>query len=113
MLRKWKVDVICLQETKLKLISRRIIRSIWNCQFVGWIYLPSKGASGGILVMWDKRVVECIDEFIGEYSVGCSFKNSKDGFLWAFARVYGPNLDSERRRLWDELAGLCSSWEVP
>ncbi|XP_035544586.1 uncharacterized protein LOC118347981 [Juglans regia] len=71
------------------------------------------GASGGILVMWDKRVVESSDEFVGEFSVGCLFRNIDDGFLWAFAGVYGPNLDSERRMLWDELAGLCSWWEVP
>ena len=108
LLRQWKADVICLQETKLKIISRRIIRSIWSCQYVGWIYLPSKGASGCILVMWDKRVVECTDEFMGEYVVGCSFKNLEDGFVWAFAGVYGPNLDRERKRMWDELAGLCS-----
>jgi hypothetical protein len=27
--------------------------------------------------------------------------------------VYGPNVDVERRMLWEELAGLMSVWEAP
>lgn len=44
-------------------------------------------------------MVENIKEFVGEYSVRCSFKNYVDGFVWAFAGVYGPNLDCKRRLL--------------
>jgi hypothetical protein len=32
---------------------------------------------------------------------------------WAFAGVYGPNGDFDRRGLWDELAGLMSCWDLP
>jgi endonuclease/exonuclease/phosphatase family metal-dependent hydrolase len=32
---------------------------------------------------------------------------------WAFPGVYGPNRDSYRRHLWEELAGLMCLWEVP
>jgi hypothetical protein len=58
LLRQWKADIICLQETKLELISNRIMKSLWGCQFVDWCYLPSSEAFGGILLMWDRRVVE-------------------------------------------------------
>ncbi|KAG6642168.1 hypothetical protein CIPAW_09G124600 [Carya illinoinensis] len=54
LLRIWKVDIVCLQETKLRSIDRNIIRSLWGCPFVGWCYLASSGASGGVLVLWDK-----------------------------------------------------------
>lgn len=40
--------------------------------------------------------------------MACSFRNIKDNFEWAFAVVYGPNIDSDRRLLCDELAGLIS-----
>lgn len=50
----------CLWETKLKLISRRIVCSIWSCTYVSWTYLASEGVSGGVLMMWDKKVVEII-----------------------------------------------------
>ncbi|KAG6669591.1 hypothetical protein CIPAW_01G254900 [Carya illinoinensis] len=41
------------------------------------------------------------------------FRSVIDGFMWAFAGVYGPNADSDRRLLWDELAGLHSWWDLP
>lgn len=36
-----------------------------------------------------------------------------DGWEWAFVGCYGPNMDSERRRLWEELVGIYSLWDVP
>ncbi|KAG2671361.1 hypothetical protein I3760_14G131900 [Carya illinoinensis] len=99
LLHEWKADIVCLQETKLKLICRKMVRSIWSYTYVDWVYLAAKGASGGILVMWDRRVVEKIEEFVGVYLVACSFTSVADDFMWVFAGVYGPNLDHERRLL--------------
>jgi exonuclease III len=59
------VDIICLQETKVKDPSRRFVRSLWGCNHVDWCCLDSSGASGGILIMWDKRVVEKVDVCVG------------------------------------------------
>jgi endonuclease/exonuclease/phosphatase family metal-dependent hydrolase len=36
LLKGWKVDVVCLQETKLGLISSRVVRSLWGGQYVDW-----------------------------------------------------------------------------
>jgi exonuclease III len=66
LLRQWKADIICLQETKLELISNRIMKSLWGCQFVDWCYLPSSEAFGGILLMWDRRVVEKFEAHVGD-----------------------------------------------
>lgn len=59
------------------------VRSFWRGQHVRWSYFPSKGVSGGVLIMFDKRVVECVVDFI----VACFFMNLEDGFQWAFVRV--------------------------
>ncbi|KAG2718228.1 hypothetical protein I3760_03G209400 [Carya illinoinensis] len=72
-----------------------------------------KGASGGILIMWDSRVVESIEECVGSSMAACSFRNMEDGFRWAFVGVYGPNMDIHRKVLWEELAGLGSWWSLP
>lgn len=53
-----------------------------------------------------------MEEYIKEYIVACSFRIVEDNFIWAFANIYGRNLDSERRLLWDELAGVHSSWDL-
>jgi exonuclease III len=113
LLRQWRVDIVCLQETKLEHISRRIVNSVWGCPYVDWCYVAALGAAGGILLMWDKRVVSRLDKEEGECVVACSFKNVMDDFKWAFAGVYGPNGDFDRRRLWDELAGFMSGWDLP
>jgi hypothetical protein len=61
LLRQWMADI--LQETKLELISSNVVRSLWGCQHVDWCYSTLRGASGGILLMWDRRVVDKIEEW--------------------------------------------------
>ncbi len=56
-------------------------------------------ASGGILLMWDRRVVEKTNECVGEFAVACSLWNIEDHFTWTFTGVYGPNPNGDRRLL--------------
>ena len=109
----WQVDIICLQETKLELITDSIVRSLWQCRYVDWLFLGSSGASGGILLMWNSRVVEKIEGAVGYFSVSCKFKNVEDHQVWMFTGVYGPNINSDRRLMWDEFVGIRSWWDVP
>jgi exonuclease III len=112
-LRMWKGDVVCLQETKMESISTRVVRSIWGSPFVGWEFQASKGASGGMLLMWDKRVVEQLEVAKGEFTLSCKFKCVEDELEWMYSMVYGPNRDSDRRLLWEELAEIGSWWSLP
>jgi hypothetical protein len=48
----------------------------------------------------------------GGILVACSFRSVDDNFEWAFACVYGPNDNNDKKMLWDELAGLISWWEL-
>jgi endonuclease/exonuclease/phosphatase family metal-dependent hydrolase len=113
MLKLWNADIVCLQETKLDFIDRGVVRSLWGLHHVDWLYLGSEGASGGILLMWDRRVVEKIDSAVGHYSISCKFQNVLDHKEWAFSGVYGPNTNQERVIMWEELAGVASWWGVP
>jgi hypothetical protein len=113
LLSQWKVDIVCLQETKLEVITHGLVLSLWRCPYVEWTYVASVGASGGILLMWDRRVVSKVDVCQGNFVAACSFRNVDDGMEWAFAGVYGPNRDANRRQLWEELAGLMCIWELP
>ena len=77
-----------------------------------WVCLDSCGASRVILILWDKRVVEKIEDCFGMYSLAVKFRLIEDSSTWAFARVYGPNHARDRRILWNELAGLMSWWNM-
>lgn len=109
-LKDYKASVVCLQETMLSGMDTSMVRSIWGGNFVDWIHLDAVGTSGGILLMWDKKVVERLDVEIGSFTVSCKFQNVEDGFCWVFTGVYGPNRDEERSGMWDELVGLGSFW---
>jgi len=113
LLRDWKVDLICFQETKVKDPSRQFVRSLWGCNYVDWCCLDASGASGGILILWDKRVVEKVDVCVGRFTLAVSLRNVDDHFEWGFVGVYGPNCRVDRRGLWDELAGIMSWWSLP
>ena len=97
----------------MELITRAVIHSLWRGQHVDWSYLGSCGASGGVLLMWDTRVVNKVEEAVGRFSVSCRFTSVSDQFVWAFTGVYGPNSVRDRRFLWEELFGLNSWWNVP
>ena len=47
-----RVDVVCLQETKMAVVSRGTLLSMLGSHFFYFIELPSIGASGGILIAW-------------------------------------------------------------
>ena len=97
----------------MELINRGVISSLWGGQYLDWLYLGSVGVSGGILLMWDNRVVDKVEEAVGRFSVSCKFKNVVDHFVCAFTHFYGPTSDRDRSFLWEELAGLRSWWDVP
>jgi hypothetical protein len=96
----------------LEVLSREMVRSVWGCIHVVWLYLGSRGASRDILLMWDMRLVEKIER-VGRYVIACAFRCVTENFEWAFTSVYGPNDDIERRGLWDDLVGLMTMLEIP
>jgi exonuclease III len=112
-LRKWKVDVVCLQETKLDKVDGRVIHSIWGNRFAGWEVLNAVNTAGGVLLLWDKRVVNRVDSKVGTFSVSCQWKSLIDGFEWVGTGVYGPNRDESRSELWDELSEVRHQWTQP
>ena len=113
LLKLWGADIICFQETKLDLVTKGMVRSLWGLQYLDWLYCGLNGASGGILLMWDTRVVEKIEDAMGNFSVSCKFKSVLTQHEWVFSRVYGPQTDRERMWMWGELAGLYSWWGSP
>lgn len=46
---------------------------------MSWCSLEADGVLGGILLMWDTRVLELVDSCIGSFFVLVVFKNLVDG----------------------------------
>ncbi len=112
-LRNWKCDVVCLQETKLAEVDLQLVRSLWGNSFVGWEFLPAVGSVGGVILLWDNRVVERLDSVVKTFSISCLWKGVSDSFVWVGTGLYGLSTDLLRSELWEELKEVQQTWASP
>ena len=111
LLREWKCDV-CLQETKIASMNRQLVCSLWSCPYVDWAVLEADRTVGGILLTWDKRVLDKVEVMVGTFLVSVKWHWVGDGFIWACSSVYGPNENDERGHMWDGLVGIQQYWRI-
>jgi len=111
LIQKWKVDVLCLQETKVENWSTTWIQQIWGNRWADWATLEASGTRGGIIIIWDKRQWVKTDTLQGSYSISCMLESIQEEFRWCFSGIYGPHTDSEREEMWHEIAGVRGLWD--
>ncbi|XP_077232680.1 uncharacterized protein LOC143870057 [Tasmannia lanceolata] len=101
--RRMKPDLICLQETKLEVINWLVIRSLGVKADWDFVFVASSGASGDILILWDKISWKKQEEWRGKFSLSVSLRKVVDNSMWLFSGVYGPVLKSKKGLFWEEL----------
>ena len=94
-LRRYRADVLCLQETKIQEMSNILARSLVGRQ-LNWKVMNAEGSAGGIVVFWDNSSISLMDSVVGSFSVSCLFRMPEDGFQWVFTGVYSPVENSDR-----------------
>ncbi|KAG9446752.1 hypothetical protein H6P81_012880 [Aristolochia fimbriata] len=72
MVKKHKVKLLFLQETKMKEITATTARDLWHGGRPTWETLEADGASGGIVMMWDQGTIEQL-----KVEKGRNYKNGK------------------------------------
>ena len=85
LIKSQRADLVCLQETKIKDMSRGIVHRLGVERCLGWRAMSARGAAGGMVVFWDKRVLELVGMEVGIFSISCHFKNvrmASCGHLW-------------------------------
>ena len=112
-LRSYRVDIVCLQETKVQEMSVELVRSLGVGRRLNWKALNAEGSAGGIILFWDNSRITLVDSMVGSYSVSCLFRMPENGFLWAFSGVYGPVENSFRESFWEELGSIKGLWDCP
>ena len=110
LLKEWRCDIICLQKTKFSSVNSAVLHSLSGSPFSDWAVLDAVQTSGGVLLLWDKRVVEKIDVSVGQFSVSVLLRGVLDGFEWVCTGIYGPNADIHRAALWEELSRVRTRW---
>ncbi|KAG5624619.1 hypothetical protein H5410_009837 [Solanum commersonii] len=84
LMKKWKADVYCLQETKISKDLEAMAKQLWSCRWMKCGYLEAEGSCGGILLLWDSRI-------------------------W----IYAPHTRIEKLICWEELAPVRTLCEGP
>ena len=112
-IRNQKVDLLCIQETKIQSMSKGVVRSLGSGRFLDWRALDASVSTGGILICWDKRSLEILDWEEGQFSISYRFRNVEDGVVWVFTGVYGLFTKYERECLWEEIGAIRGIWEEP
>ena len=67
LLREWKCDVVCLQETKLAGMDRLLVCSLWSCPNVDRVMLDADRIASGVLILWDKRFFRKVGRYSGNF----------------------------------------------
>ncbi|RVW22653.1 Transposon TX1 uncharacterized 149 kDa protein [Vitis vinifera] len=94
-------------------MTERVVRSLGSGRFLEWKALNACGSAGGMLICWDKRVLELLEWEVGQFSLSCRFRTLENGVIWAFTGVYGPFTRLEREGLWEEVGAIRGIWEGP
>ncbi|RVW66526.1 hypothetical protein CK203_064972 [Vitis vinifera] len=104
-LRSEKPDVVMIQETKKAECDRRFMGSVWTIRNKEWTALPTCGASGRILIIWDSKKLHSEEVVLGSFSVSVKFALDGCESLW-LSTVYGPNNSVLRKDFWVELSDI-------
>jgi exonuclease III len=101
-----KVDIVCLQETKMAEVSRRLILSMLGSDFDNnSIFLPSVGASGGVLIAWRAALGMVGASRLDAYCASVQFC-PENGEAWWLTCVYGPHGNEDKLSFLQELRTL-------
>jgi exonuclease III len=105
-----RVNIVCLQETKLDVIDDFIVMQCLGPSFDGYIYLPVVETRGGVLLAWDTSVVSIGHVSFDTYVINGEVR-SRDNSSWWITTVYGPQAREDKFSFLTELAerhSLCS-----
>lgn len=99
-----KCDIVCLQQTKKEFIDTSFIKKICPPYLDAFVFLPSVGASGGIITIWKSSLFAGHLVFQNDFSISVDFTSKYNNEEWTFTNVYGP-YTTERKRLFTDWLG--------
>lgn len=68
MVRKNKVQIALLQESKINSVSGKISKELWASPYVEWVVVDAVGSADGIIVLRDSRFVTLLNKWKDVFS---------------------------------------------
>jgi exonuclease III len=107
------VSVLCVQETKLSVISDFLINEMLGNRFAIFDYLPVAGTRDGILIACRSPEVSCSRFHLGTYSVTVTLNFAHEQEQFCLTGVYGPQADVDKVEFLNELRSIQSMAPCP
>jgi exonuclease III len=98
-----------IQETKLSVFDRVVCKSLWNEPNIDYSFLPSTGASGGLVTLWDCSEVEVWASLQFEHVLGIKGRFVKTGEEFTVLNVYAPCDTLRQQNLWHNISSRLSN----
>lgn len=112
-IRKFKPLFVVIQEIKCSELSNKLADFIWGRSCKQWEVLPASGSAGGIAILWDSNRVHVEESIMGEFSVSLKCKLRGKDDCWVFTGIYGPTIQHEKEKFWEELDSIGAYWNLP
>ena len=83
-------DILCLQETKRENFDIQFIKKFCSSSFDSFEFLPSVGASGGILTVWKSYLFHGQLVFSNDFNLTVEFSSKHNDSKWVLSNIYAP-----------------------
>lgn len=83
-------DIFCFQETKRQAFDFQFIIKFSPAGFDTFEYLPSVGASGGLITVWKSSAFSGEVVFQNSFAITIKFSARHNGDTWFLTNIYGP-----------------------
>jgi len=83
-------DIVCLQETKTELVDLAFLKKFCPPEFDAFVFLPSIGASGGILIAWKGNKFSANRTDSNDFSISVQLTSLYDNSSWGLTAIYAP-----------------------
>lgn len=98
-------SIVCLQETKLEIVTLHVVKQCLGNKFVSFFYLPAVGTCGGILLAWDPLVVTLSNPHPTENTLS-ALVQPMGAPAWWLTGVYGPTVDAAKVEFMQEMVDV-------
>ncbi|XP_071713722.1 uncharacterized protein [Rutidosis leptorrhynchoides] len=99
-------DIFAIQESKRKRVTDFMIESLWGNKNFEYIFKPSVGLSGGLIMIWDPSRF-CVSGVVErEFFLGIRGRWAGKMVESIILNVYGPHNDTLKQKLWESLDNI-------
>ncbi|GMJ10129.1 hypothetical protein HRI_004682100 [Hibiscus trionum] len=112
LIRERKPQFLFLQETKLVVFSKNLIRRMgFGCKYA-YANSPAEGSAGGIICVWDPDCFVVSETIISKRYIILMGKFTGSNVVCGLVNLYGPSIDSEKSSFFQELQHVLGRYQV-